>query len=230
MERNDKRIFKLLLLAVLTAAGWYLRYAGPVHLAAPLAWGSAAMVLVFVLCSIGLRPAKTYADGNGTGMARLILSCLAAAGMLVSALLRFREGDGLLQSALPAATALCWAVTAFLRKEGKPAAVWFFLIPTIFFGVELIDKFRGWGSDPLILDYCYQLLALIATMCAVFHLGGYCFDRGQRRITVFFAMAGIYFNGVALADVSGGEAVIKLAAVLWLAVNLWTLLGEKKEA
>jgi len=74
------------------------------------------------------------------------------------------------------------------------------------------------------LDYCYDLLALICTMCALFHLGGFCFDQGRRRSAVFFTMGGVFFNVVAMAGAPAAEALSYLAATLWLLVNLWLLL------
>ena len=73
----------------------------------------------------------------------------------------------------------------------------------------------------MILDYCFDLLVLICIMCATFHLGGFCFDKGRRRATVFFCFCGIFFSAAALAD---GDRAIHAAAILWLLTNLHPLL------
>lgn len=225
MERG-KRLTVMGILSLLTLAGFFLRR---ISIAAPLAWGSLTVVILLAVCVFLLPRNKTYGTVDGKGAVLLLLS-LAAAGMaLVCALLRLKSGEGKGLALMLAATALCWSVTAFLRQRGKKVSPWLLMLPAVFFGAELVAEFRFWGSDPRILDYCYELLALIATMCATFHLSGFCFDKGQRRLTGFFAMAGVYFNGIALADAVGGEALLKLGCVAWLLVNLCLLLRPVKE-
>lgn len=227
MEQKMKRIYVMAALALLTVGAFFLRQNQPVDKTGPLAWLSVAVLVVFALYACSLRPGKTwpFADGNPV----ILLPALAAAAlMMAAAFLRFSGGAKLLLTALPALTALCWAVMALQNQNGQ-ASAWLYMLPVVFFGAELVDKFRSWGSDPQILDYCYALLGLIATMCAAFHLGGFCFGKGQRRTTVFFCLSGIFFTGAALADASGDELYLKLASLLWLAVNLWQLLQPRKK-
>ena len=61
-------------------------------------------------------------------------------------------------------------------------------------------------------------------MCGLLHLSAYCFDQGARRITVFFALCGIYFSAVAMAGASAEMLLGYLAAAIWLLVQLWLLL------
>lgn len=227
MEQKLKRIYVMAAMVVLTAAAFFLRMNQPADQAGPLAWLSVVVLAVFALYACSLRPGKTW-PFEGSNVVIMLLS-LAAAGLTMgAAFLRFSNGAKLLMTALAALTALCWAVIALKTRNGKPSP-WLYMLPVLFFGAELVEKFRSWGTDPQILDYCYALLALIATMCAVFHLGGFCFGKGQRRTTVFFCLSGMFFNGAALADASGDEMCLKLAALLWLAVNLWQLLQPRRK-
>ena len=227
MEQKMKRIYVMAALALLTVGAFFLRQNQPADKAGPLAWLSVAMLAVFALYACSLRSGKTWPFEGGDPVT-LLLSLAAAALMMAAAFLRFSGGAKLLLTALPALAALCWAVIALQNRNGQ-ASVWLYMLPVVFFGAELVDKFRSWGSDPQILDYCYALLGLIATMCAMFHLGGFCFGKGQRRTTVFFCLSGIFFTGTALADASGDELYLKLASLLWLAVNLWQLLQPKRK-
>lgn len=227
MEQRIKRIYVMTAMALLTVGAFFLRQNQPADKAGPLAWLSVAMLVVFALYACSLRPGKTWPFADG-GVVVLLPSLAAAGLMLAAAFLRFSAGGKLLMTALPALTALCWAVIALQNRTGQ-ASAWLYMLAVLFFGAELVDKFRHWGSDPQILDYCYALLGLIASMCAMFHLGGFCFGKGQRRITVFFCLSGIFFTGAALADASGDELYLKLASLLWLAVSLWQLLQPRKK-
>lgn len=221
MKQNAKRIFAVLILLALTGAGFWLRQTQQ----SLLAWVSAAAVAAFGLYAWRLQPGK---EACGKSVPVLLVSLASAVLLLGGALARFLAGNHIAMVALLALTALCWAVTAVLRQTGKPVSVWLFIIPTIYFAAELVVKFRVWGSDPQILDYCYELLALIATMCAVYHMGSFSIGKCQRRWTVFYAMSGVFFSGVALADAVSDEGFIKLAVILWLAAELWRQLKREK--
>ena len=229
MKRNVKNVCVMAVLCLLTLGGWFLRSTQPVDGAAVLAWASAVLVAVFGLFSLTLTQKKTAASVSGSNWALSLLSLGAVAMALGCALLRWRAGESAALAVLLAATALCWAVTALLRQLGKPVSPWLLMLPAVFFGAELVNKFRHWGSDPLILDYCYELLALIAAMCGTFHMSGFAFDRGRSRSAVFFCMGGVFFNGVALADASGSEALLRVACVAWLLVCLCLLLRKDRK-
>lgn len=222
MKRNGKRILTMLILLALTAAGFYLRQ----YQQSLLVWTAVAAVVVFGLYAWRLQKRKEYPACKC--LPATLVSLAAAVLLFGGALLRFSAGGHIALVALLAVTALCWAVTAILRQAGKPVSVWMFIIPTVFFAAELVIKFRIWGSDPQILDYCYELLALIATMCALFHMGSFSVGKGQRRRTVFYAMCGVFFTGVALADAVSDERCIKLAVILWLSAELWRQLGREE--
>lgn len=225
MEQKTKRILVMAAMVLLTVLAFFLRQNQPADKGGPLVWLSLAVLAACALYALSLRPGKAWPFDSGSMIPPLV--SMAAAGlMLGGALLRFSAGGKLLMVALPALTALCWAVIGLKSRSGQPSP-WLYMLPVLFFGAELVAEFRIWGSDPQILDYCYALLALIATMCAVFHMGGFCFGKGKRRLTVFFVMSGIFFNGAALADAAEEQLCIKLAALLWLGVSLWQLLQPR---
>ena len=222
MKQNAKRIFAMLILLALTAAGFWMRQTQQ-NL---LVWAAVAAVAAFGVYAWRLQPGKE--ERCSKSVPAMLVSLAASVLLFGGALLRFSAGHHIAMVALLALTALCWAVTAVLRQMGKPVSVWLFIIPAVFFAAELVVKFRVWGSDPQILDYCYELLALIATMCAVYHMGSFSIGKGQRRRTVFYAMSGVFFSGVALADAVSHEGFIKLAVMLWLIAELWRQLKGGK--
>ena len=227
MEQKIKRILVVAAAMLLAVLAFFLRQNQPADKAGPLAWLSLVVPALSACYALSLRPGKAW-PFESSSMAVPLLSMAAAGLMLGGALLRYSAGGKLLMVILPGLTALCWAVIALQSRSGQPSP-WLYMLPVVFFGAELVEKFRIWGSDPQILDYCYALLALIATMCALFHMGGFCFGKGKRRLTVFFAMCGMFFNGAALADAAEEELCLSLAALLWLTVSLWQLLQPRNK-
>lgn len=194
-------------------------------------------ILVTILCGVyarSLRGRKKYGSVSSRSLPLLLVSCAAAMCLLISSVLlavqRVQNTDALVAVA-GLVTVVCWTATAMARYLGKRAPSAVFLFPAVFYIINLICQFRFWMRDPAISDYCYDLFALICTMCAVFHLGGYSFDQGARRITAFFTMTGIFFSSVALAGASAAGKLGYLGAVIWLLANLWLVLrpGKKKQ-
>lgn len=191
-------------------------------------------VLAFAGYAWSLRGRKKYPAITSRSLPVLAVSAVAGilllVGSMILAVRSQREGD-LLVAALGALTAVSWGATATARYMGKKIPVAVLLLPAVYYVVYLICQFRFWTRDPVILDYCYDLFALICNMFALFHLGGYAFDKGSRRLTVFFAMSGMFFNAAALAGAELTEALGYLGAGLWLGANLWILLrpGKKRQ-
>lgn len=193
------------------------------------------MVILYGVYALLLRRRKkdTAISLWSTGI--LIGGCAAALGLLLgsAAMLLSPEGEtDRLLAAGGLVTAACWVVTAMLRYRGRKVSVWLFLVPVLFFMLRLIVNFRFWSRDPAILDYCYDLFAHISLMCALLHLGGFSFDMGRRRTTVFFCLCGIFFGAASLAGAQTREVCISGGAMVWLLIHLWLLLrpGKKRAA
>ena len=196
-----------------------------------------ACILVTVLCGVyawSLRGRKKYGSVSSRSLPLLLVSLGGAVCLLISSVLlaaQKTQTTDVLVAVAGLATVACWTAVAMARYLGKRASSAVFLLPAVFYIINLICRFRFWMRDPAISDYCYDLLALICTMCAVFHLGGFSFDQGGRRVTTFFTMTGVFFSAVALAGASAAGKLGYLGAVLWLLANLWLLLrpGKKKQ-
>lgn len=193
-------------------------------------WFTAVAVVLFAVFAWFLRGRKKYSSISSRWTPLFVGSCVAAALLAVGSILRLRGNGttGIVIALGGIITAVCWVLTALGRYQARRAHGALFLLPAVFYVVDLVMQFRLWTKDPVILDYCYDLFALICTMCAVLQLGGYCFDKGSRRITVFFTMCGIFFSAAAMAGASAPYVLSDLAAALWLLVNLWLLLRPGK--
>lgn len=237
MEQKLRRTPVLILTVVLAAAAYFLRRnqlktafdaIGVIPGAGGFfSWITLLVVLLFAAYAFFLRGRKKYNAINSRNVVPAVLSCGAALLMVVGSVLRLvgvTQKVDLILAVGGLLTAACWGGTAAARFGGKRAHVALYLVPAVVYVVELVCQFRLWTRDPVILDYFYDLGALICTMCAVFHLGGYCFDKGSRRLTVFFSLNGVFFSAAAMAGASGAAVMAYLAAVLWLLANLWLLL------
>lgn len=195
-------------------------------------WITVAVVVLFAIFSRSLRGRKKYASLASPSMPIMVAGCVAGFFMLVSGVIflaAFKQQGDRLIGAGSILTGLCWAGTAWFRYNGKRVHTGLFLLPAAFFVVELICRFRFWTRDPVILDYCYDLFALICVMCAIFHLGSFSFDKGDRRLTVFFSMSGVFFCAAAMAGASWAVALGYAGTIVWLLANLWLLLRPVKQ-
>lgn len=192
-----------------------------------LTWLCIVMTALFGVYALFLRPRTTASALASRLPAVLAVSLLAGAGLAAGSaatILRLSDRFELLLGAFGLISALCWIVTALDRFRGRSIPAPLFMVPALYFSVTLIYNFRQWSQDPMILDYCFDLLALICVMCASFHLGGFCFDKGRRRICVFFCCCGVVFCAASMAGGRIRELCSAGGAMLWLLANLWPLL------
>ena len=177
--------------------------------------------------AVGQRKQSDYLPNLRIGFPGFSVSTIAVAGMLIGALLHFWQERGnqaqMVLWIFGLAAALCLFISAVARMQEKTPPLVLHLLPAIFLLALLIVRFRGWSIDPTIADYCYKLFALIATLLAVFHLGGFCFGAGKRRMTMFWASLAIYFDFVVLADGGLAAGFLMAGYGLYLAVCLSSL-------
>ena len=188
---------------------------------------TALAVALFAVYSRTLKGRKKYAAIAGQGLTELTLGCVAAILMVASGAVLLlnpvQQGDRLI-AAGSVLTGICWALTAVSRRFGKKGNALLYMVPAAFYVVELVCRFRFWTRDPIIIDYCYDLFALISLMCAAFHLGSFCFEKGARRLTVFFSLCGLFFSAAAMVRASASDVLGYVAAMIWLLSCLWLLL------
>ena len=131
-------------------------------------------------------------------------------------------------SILGMAAALCFVGMAAAWHKGQKASPALAIVPVAYYILRMIFNFKGWSTDPIILDYCFKLFALIFVMLAVFHVGNFVFDTGKRRLTVFLCLGGVFFSAVSLADGGSIHVFQSAGAMLWLLANAWQLLEERE--
>ncbi len=227
MEHKLGRLPAMIVVFLTAAAALFLRRAQVLHGGTLFSWFCVAVVLIYGVYSFLLRPDSSYdaiAERSPVLLLGSVLAALAIAAASFSLLLERTSHLDLLLAVGGLVTACCWVFTGMSHFKGRRVAAPVLMIPTLFFAVQLICSFRDWSRDPMILDYCFDLLGLISLMCASYHLGGFCFDKGRRKITVFFCLCGIFFGAAAIASGRVRELALTGGSMVWLVCNLWSLL------
>lgn len=195
---------------------------------------SLLFVLAFLVLSIrspGRSPEHqilTYSPIQAVlALASALLTALAALSMLPGSNSTFT----LILTVLGLGAALCMARISRLRLRGK-SVPGFELLPIGYLLIKLIFNFKSWSTDPIILDYCCMLFALIFSLLAFYGIAGFCFDQGKPRKTLFCASCGIFFSAMAAVDgiMTGSlSAVLSyLGFILWLWPSVSCLLHPHK--
>ncbi len=120
------------------------------------------------------------------------------------------------------------------RHEGDGKYNAFLLLPAFTYCLWLITSYQRRAGDPIILDYVYHILAIIATLLALYRMAGHSFEKGQTRTTLWFSLTAVYFSCVSLAD--GHEPMVLCLLAFSIvycgihsAVLLWNLTAEKED-
>lgn len=95
---------------------------------------------------------------------------------------------------------LALAAVQMMDRRGS----FLFLLPLcLWTAMQLVCDYKLWSKDPILVDYCFKVLSDITGMLAVFHIGGFFFDYGKRRLTIFWCAACTLFSAISLADCIG---------------------------
>ena len=105
------------------------------------------------------------------------------------------------------------------------------MIASVYLVVRLIVCFQEWNIDPSVHDYCFQLLAAICCMLAAFQLAGFSFDKGKRRMSLFWSLSAVVFCGISAADMllrgAADGILVNFALLLSMSVSSAQLLFTK---
>lgn len=187
------------------------------------------IVAALALLSRRLEPRSGYVETFSSSGLMLAVSAVSAVALAFSAALTMmaeRTGTQFFIGALGLLAGLCVAVTAAQRFRGVVPPLAMHVLPCVYLAARLIVIFKRWSVDPVVQDYCYNLFSSIATMCAAYHLGGFCLDRGQRRLSAFWCLTGVVFSAIALTGPGMPQRLFYGAMFLWCAANGWQLLED----
>lgn len=171
---------------------------------------------------------------------------LAAALLLLGSILLWRQGVQPLNSyatqspyaarvmaallpPLGAVAACCIGAFALHCLQARRSTPLLYMTASLYLILRLIVCFQEWNADPSIHDYCFKLLAAICDMLAAFQLAGFGFDRGRRRITLFWTLGAVFFGALTIPDALNDPPELCIAAALLLSMltsSVQLLFGE----
>lgn len=101
------------------------------------------------------------------------------------------------------------------------------LIPAYAACMWLIVAYQARSGDPIILDYVYQLFAIVAAVLGAYFMAGFGFERSKVFPTALFSLAAMYFTLVTLADAHEPALTLLFAAYfLYFAASAAALLSN----
>ena len=185
-------------------------------------------LLLALLCAMRSSCRETGPGALIYGRGGWICGALASGMILLGAAAEFWEslvaGPGIsapIMLLLGLLGGICALITVLHRRRNGaryPAAE---IIPVVYLLVKTMLNFKHWSTDPVILDYCVQLFALIFAMLAFFRGAGFVLDQGKPRRTLFNCMAAVFFGAAAMMD--GIHALSLSAIVTYGGFLLWQL-------
>lgn len=114
----------------------------------------------------------------------------------------------------------CLAAAALLYGKGSRLTFWLLFLPCVFLAANLIYSFKDWSTDPLVLDFCFLLLAQVCGLLGLFHLAGFPLGFGSKRMSIFWAIGTVLFTATSLPDrlLRGTPALGELLLLIGLAL------------
>ena len=161
----------------------------------------------------------------------LAAMALAAAAMLFAGVLGLRYNGycGILCKLMNLMCILsffCILAAAWSNFRGKSMRFSLTLLaPGYTLCLWLVSAYQQRAADPVVLDYVYELLAIICTLVGLYFSIGFSFSRPKIRRCNLFSLLGIYFSMVTLADPhSTADRLLFLFCILYQLANTAALL------
>lgn len=179
-------------------------YATASILAAFLLVGSAALTALSWV-GMGENAGRMATQFAPLRIVLALASVLAGGCILLTVKNRFRSGD-----------------TANLRFPT--------LMPGYFACVWLVCAYQRQAStDPILLGYVYELLAILAILLALYYAAAFAYQRPRLRQAVCFSLLGCFLSLVTLADGHSWDDMARFAAMaVYLAAQAYVLLRNAR--
>jgi len=90
------------------------------------------------------------------------------------------------------------------------------MVPTLFMCFWLIMMYRQNASNPILLSYVYQCLAIISSALGFYFTSGFLYNKPAPGKAIFFYFAAVYFCIITLADDHAMSIRIIISAIIVL--------------
>lgn len=233
MKHTKKVHYQVPLATVLGVAGYFCRrelYArgmdgrGLLIRSHPLALVLGGLMLAALVLGVisvrGQKGSGTYAE-NFTASLPATLGCFALAWGTAMAVLLPTEAARAMSAAwtyLALGAAVSLLVAGVCRAFGKKPPFLCLLVTCLFLLTHLVAHYRGWSSDPQILDNLFDLLGAVGLMLFAYHYAAFAAGNGNRRGQ---RLTGLLSVTVCLVALSGSEYPwLYLGGAIFAATNL----------
>lgn len=173
----------------------------------PLCFG-AYCVAALLMAAAGVMFVVKAMTGEAISVSRLILGVFAvgtAGSLLFTAKLNYKE-----------------------REKGRYR--FRLLVPAFFCCYWLILAYEGRAANPTVLQYMYELFAIICVLLAFYYIAGFDFGKARVRRALFFGQMASFFSITTLADGHGVESGLLYVSVsLYLLVYLGVLVDRMEQ-
>ena len=185
---------------------------------------AAALVLVFLLTRPLIEAAKYRFNfpASQPGALGILAGGIGIGAVCLLELLLGTQGVDTLCAVFGIASALALFLAARFRKEGLQPIPLLYALVSVFFMLRLICYYRTYSADPVLVDYCFQLLALVCLMLASYQRAAFCANIGSRRAFTFFSLFALYCCCLSLTGWK--DILFFLPAGFWMATDLCSLL------
>ena len=121
---------------------------------------------------------------------------------------------------MSAVSALCFMIFSIdvFRAQGKRSATALILVPIMFMTFWLIFMYRDNASNPILLSYSYNALAIIFSALSFYYISAFIYTKPYPGKAIFTSLGAIFFCFVTLADTH--NLGINLIFISIIAINV----------
>ena len=133
---------------------------------------------------------------------------------------------GLVWKSLGFASAAALAVVSYCRIRGQEPFFGMHTLVCIFFAVHLVTSYRGWSSNPQLMDYVFSLFGSLGMMLFAFYHS--CLEADMAKLRLL-PLTGLLTAYCCLVALSGSDHFpLYLGGALWTLTNLCRLYTENE--
>lgn len=192
----------------------------------PLAWVLLWMVSIVTLAGIvflsnGLKNPGRYSDNFPPSVISAAGCGAAALAIVFSSLTTLVGAVDLLATItgiLGLVSAVALVLVALARYQGKKPSFLMHTVICLFLALRVFDRCKHWSNVTQTGVFLFQFLASICVMLAAYQLCCFDVNLGNRRRSLFWNLATVYFCALALP--MGEEPLFYGGMLLWMISNL----------